>query len=154
MRITNAGFADGGGSRGVDALEHFGPTLQVQIGFDPSYRITDGLTPNLPEQLHSALVDTGASESCIDSALAMSLYLPIIDQQEQAGANGRFWVTIHAAQIYIPSLNWAISGMFAGVHLSAGGEMHLALIGRTFLRDSTIVYEGQTGQVTISNNIR
>lgn len=123
------------------------------MGFDSSYRLDTGLTPSLPGQLHSALVDTGAADSCIDSALAMSLDLPIIDQQERTGANGRFWVNLHAAQMYIPSLNWVISGMFAGVHLSTGGQIHLALIGRTFLRNFTMVYQGQTGQVTISNNI-
>ena len=152
MRIAKAGFSDGGGSLGADVLQRFGPTLQVQIGFDPSYRLDAGLIPSLPNQMHHALVDTGAADSCIDSTLAMSLDLPIIDQQERTGANGRFRVNLHAAQIYIPSLNWVISGTFAGVHLSAGGQMHLALIGRTFLRNFTMTYEGQTGQVTIGND--
>ncbi len=50
----------------------FGPTLIVNIGFDPSYKIAAKTVPNLPaNQLH-ALVDTGATESCIDSALAMT----------------------------------------------------------------------------------
>ena len=152
MRMTNAGFSDDAGSQGADILQHFGPTLQAQIGFDPSYRLGAVSIPSLPERLHSALVDTGAADSCIDSALAMSLNLPIIDQQERTGASGRFWVNLHAAQIYIPSLNWVISGMFAGVHLSAGGQTHMALIGRTFLRNFAMLYEGQTGQVTISRD--
>ena len=48
-------------------------------------------------------------------------------------------------------LNFTIYGMFAGVHLVAGGQIHRALIGRTFLQHYTMVYEGRTGTVTISN---
>jgi hypothetical protein len=40
--------------------------------------------------------------------------------------------------------------MFAGVHLVTGGQIHWALIGRTFLQHYTMVYEGRTGTVTIS----
>ena len=47
---------------GSRALALFGPTLRVQIGFD-----TD-VQPGGGTQL--ALVDTGATDSCIDSALA------------------------------------------------------------------------------------
>ena len=42
-------------------------------------------------------------------------------------------------------------GAFAGVHLTAGGQVHTALIGRTFLQDFTLTYEGQTGRVSIAN---
>ena len=43
------------------------------------------------------------------------------------------------------------SGRFAGVHLRAGGQPHFALIGRTFLEDFTMRYEGKTGMVTLSS---
>ena len=58
----------------------------------------------------------------------------------------------HLAQIYVPDLDHTIYGQFAGVHLAAGGQPHVALIGRTFLRDYTMTYEGRTGQVTLSND--
>jgi len=38
------------------------------------------------------------------------------------------------------------------VDLIAGGQAHYALIGRTFLQSFTMVYEGRTGTVTLSNN--
>jgi len=41
--------------------------------------------------------------------------------------------------------------MFSGVHLAAGGQHHLALIGRTFLQNFTLIYEGRSGNVTIHN---
>jgi hypothetical protein len=45
-----------------------------------------------------------------------------------------------------------VYGLFAGVNLAAGGQPHQALIGRTFLRHFTMIYEGRTGTVTITND--
>ena len=150
MPNANIGFDDSGGFSGADLLQLVGPTIEVQIGFDPSYRPSNGTPPRLPSRLYPALVDTGASSSSVNSALAVTLGLPVIDQQEHSGANGVFKVNIHAAQIYIPSLNRIIPGRFAGVHLSAGGQLHKALIGREILRHYTLTYEGSTGKVSLS----
>ena len=95
-------------------------------------------------------MDTGAIESCIDSALASTLNLPIVDRQPVAGAHGSGEVNTHLAQIYVPALGVTVYGAFAGVHLTAGGQPHYALIGRTFLRNFTMVYKGRTGAVTLS----
>ncbi len=50
----------------------------------------------------------------------------------------------------MPALDWTVHGSFAGVHLRAGGTPHYALMGRTFLRHFTMVYDGKTGAVTLS----
>jgi hypothetical protein len=57
---------------------------------------------------------------------------------------------MYLAQIHVPSLLFTIHGAFAGVELAAGGQVHKALIGRTFLQNFTMVYEGTTGTVKIS----
>ena len=101
-----------------------------------------------------ALVDTGASESCIDSLLAYQLNLPIIDRAPIAGSLGKKEVNMHLAQIHIPSLGRTIYGSFAGVHLLAGGQPHQALIGRTFLKYFVMVYEGHSGTVTLTEQPR
>ena len=152
MPATEIGFSDDGNYSGADYLQMIGPTIQVQIGFDPNYRQGSGIPPNLPNQLHWGLVDTGASQSSVDSDLALTLGLPVIDQERHSGANGRFMVNIHAAQIHIPSLNCTIGGRFAGVHLAAGGQRHRSLIGRTFLKRCTLTYEGLTGRVSLRFN--
>lgn len=152
MPTAEAGFPDGGGVLGRDALSWYGPTIHVQMGFDASYRLVSPHSPNLPSQLLPALVDTGAAVSCIDSDLALQLRLPLIDQQQVAGVHGSQAVNVYLGQIFIPSLNWTIYGEFFGVHLQSGGQPHFALIGRTFLREFTLVYEGRTGTVTISND--
>ena len=128
---------------------HFGPTLHVEIGFDPDYRPDTGAGPDLPGNRWPALVDTGATESCIDSTLAATLNLPVFDRQHVAGVHGSGEVDMHLAQIHAPELNITVYGAFAGVHLRAGGQLHTALLGRTFLRRLTMVYEGETGAVSL-----
>ena len=152
MPTTRVGFDDGGGISGRDALIRYGPTLYVQIGFDPTYRPAETTRPNLSDIRLPALVDTGALESCIDSALASKLGLPIVDQGAIADVHGASTVNVHLAQIYVPDLDSTVYGRFSGVHLSEGGQPHSALIGRTFLQNVTMVYEGRTGTVTISND--
>ena len=40
-------------------------------------------------------------------------------------------------------------GAFSAVNLAAGGQIHKALMGRTFLRAFTMEYSGTTGGVAI-----
>ena len=147
MPITECGFKNR-----PDVLVHYGPTLYIEIGFDPNFRPNSEGKPDLSANQFPALVDTGASVSCIDSGLAMELNLPVVDRGDIAGAHGSGAVDFHLAQIYVPSLRWTVFGQFAGVHLIAGGQPHYALIGRDFLQDFTMTYEGRTGVVTLSDN--
>lgn len=151
MANTNCGFNDmPGGASGATLLSCYGPTLGVNIGFDPSFKNVGVPVPGITAI--RALVDTGAAESCIDSTLAAQLNLPIVDRRLISGAHGSQEVNIHLAQVHVPSLAFTIYGAFAGVHLAAGGQVHGALIGRTFLRHYTMNYEGRTGIVTLSSD--
>jgi predicted aspartyl protease len=153
MAETKCGFDDSAGVLGCDLLVAHGPTLLVRIGFDPAYDpATPQVPPNLPQNPLPALVDTGALESCIDSALAMNLNLPIVDRRMVSGAHGAKEVNVHLAQIHIPTLAFTVYGAFCAVDLQAGGQQHQALIGRTFLRSFTMIYEGRTGTVSLHNN--
>jgi predicted aspartyl protease len=145
------GFFDAPGLLGRDALVQWGPTLIVDIGFDPNYNPSapQGSLPNLQRKGLHALVDTGASECCIDSGLAMQLNLPTIDRRTVAGVSGQHEVNIHLGSIHVEPLFFTIYGAFAGVNLIAGGQPHYALIGRTFLQHFTMSYEGSTGTVKI-----
>ena len=150
MRRSECGFADTGAVRGADLLQKFGPTIGVRIGLDPNYVLGSDVPLDLPEREYRALVDTGAAVSCVDANLAAALHLPIVDRQVHSGAGGRFEVNIHAAQIFLPELGWALDGRFAGVYLEAGGQPYHALLGRDFLKDFRMLYDGETGQVTLS----
>jgi hypothetical protein len=115
MPSVRVGFNDAGGIPVPNWLVEFGPTLAVRIGLDPAYQHDQSTRARLPDRLYPALVDTGATDSSIDSALAMDLGLPVVDR-------------------------------------AAGGQRHFALLGRTFLRNFTMTYEGRAGVVTISND--
>lgn len=145
MPTTNCGFDS------PDELELYGPTLVVEIGFDANYRINSGIKPELHSGLLPALVDTGVTESCIDSELAARLNFPIVNRRQIAGAGGITEVYVHLAQIYVLGLDWTIYGRFDGVHLAAGGQPYYALIGRTFLRHFNMDYDGPTGVVILTN---
>jgi len=152
MASTDCGFDDiPGGASGCDSLVTWGPTLTVDIGFDPTFTASSTGTPVPGKTGLAALVDTGATESCIDSQLAAQLNLPVIDKRMTAGAHGAKEVNVHLAQIHIPSFGKTIIGAFAGVDLRAGGQFHSALIGRTFLRHVRMTYDGKTGKVEISD---
>lgn len=150
MASASAGFNNSNEGLAPDLLVRYGPTLLVQIGFDPDFQ-PGTARPDLPDVPYPALVDTGATESCIDSALAVDLDLPVVDRQTVSGVHGSNAVNFHLAQIYIPDLHHTVYGLFAGVHLTAGGQPHQALMGRTFLKEVILVYEGTTGSVTISH---
>jgi hypothetical protein len=69
-----------------------------------------------------------------------------------SGVGGRHEVNMYLAHVHIPSINFTIYGPFAGVSLIAGGQAHHALIGRTFLQNFTMIYEGRSGTVKLSND--
>ena len=150
MPEVQTGFIKDPNQRGPELLVTVGPTLQVQIGFDPNYRPGASPKVELPPTLHPALVDTGATESCIDTTLAVSLKLPVVERGEVAGVGGLMEVDYHLAQIYAPELDFGVMKRFAGVELRVGGGPHLALVGRDFLRHHHLTYDGPSGGVTIS----
>jgi predicted aspartyl protease len=155
MVQTKCGFDNSPGSAGHELLVSLGPTLIVDIGFDSTFTPEQLATGKLPaagiKGVHG-LVDTGATESCIDNLLAAQLNLPIVDRRTIAGIAGNHQANVYLAQVHIPTLRYTIYGAFAGVDLKAGGQVHSALIGRTFLRAFTMTYEGRTGTVTISSD--
>ena len=148
MPHTKCGFVDVPGCLAADGLVAHGPTLLVDIGFDQNY--ISGTKPQLAETKLWALVDNGATECCIDSDLAKKLNLPVVDRRHIAGVSGRQEVSVYLAHVHVPSLNFTMYGPFAGVDLIAGGQRHYALIGRTFLRNFKMVYDGPTGNVELS----
>lgn len=145
MPSVECGFGVPDGQR---ALVVVGPTLHVEIGFDPTYR--PSRRPALPSTPLIALVDTGASESCIDNDLAVRLELPVVDRCWVGGVQGRFQTNLYLAQIFVPPLDVTAYGRFAGVFLRQSGQPHYALLGRTFLKGHTMAYNGLTGSVVLT----
>jgi predicted aspartyl protease len=154
MRSTKCGFNEGEGlPPASDRLVTWGPTLMVDIGFDANYSAASKVSPVPGVTGLHALVDTGATESCIDTLLAAKLKLPIVDRRSVSGVHGAKEVDVYLAQVHIVSLRYTIYGAFAGVDLRAGGQLHSALIGRTFLKQFKMIYDGTTGDVELTGNI-
>lgn len=152
MPTANAGFGDLNGLSGRELLAREGPVLHVHVGYDRAYRDGQPGRPNIPAIPLLALVDTGAENSCVDSRLAQRLGLPVAESQMIASPHGVASVKVHEAQIYIPDLDFVMSGHFAAAHLAAGGQRYSALLGRDFLSNFTMVYEGGTGLAIITND--
>lgn len=151
MSQIECGFDSNPDGQGSALLMLSGPTLAVNIGFDSTWLPTLTTPPAPGVSGVNALVDTGASISCIDQLLAASLNLPIVDRQTISGSAGAHPVNMHLAQIHVPSLNFTQYGIFAAVDLKGGGQAHEALIGRTFLFHFHMVYVGKSGAVTLTH---
>lgn len=151
MPTARCGFDDlpALGLSGREFLISSGPTLPVFIGFDAAYEQTKIGLPAIPQDPLNALVDTGATESCIDVTVADRLQLPKINRRKIGGVGGAHEVDFFLAHVHIPHVQLTLHGAFAGVQLVAGGQSHFALLGRTFLQRFTMTYEGKTGTVTL-----
>ena len=101
--------------------------------------------------MYQTLVDTGANINCIDSQLAAELNLPIVHQRMLSGVHGTAPANVYLAQLAVPELRILTYGTFTGVQLAEGSQPHAALLGRGFLQDVTMTYEGRTGAATLSN---
>ena len=145
MPTVEAGF------QSREWLIGIGPTLTVQVGWDLRYYMlgSGNRRPDLPATPWPALVDTGASSNGIDARLAKALDLPRVDKVEVIGVHGVQEVDLHLAQIYIPALGRAFHGRVGAHPLADSGLPHALILGRTFLQQFTMVYEGKSGRVTL-----
>lgn len=85
MPILEAGWVDTQTQRGsLQLLQIHGPTADVAVGW-----IIENEEDDVPDvEPVKALIDTGASESCIDENLAIKLRLPVVDVMSIAGSAG------------------------------------------------------------------
>jgi hypothetical protein len=167
MPIANCGFPPittipGNPPRvvsGRDALVMKGPTTAVEIGFNPDLFHSDPavvqqaiVTANAQPsaQLVEALIDTGASDSCIDEDLAQQLRLPLIDHQDGSGIGGQERFNVYLGHVRIAALGTIQYGRFMGVKLRAGNQPHQALLGRTLFQGMILVYDGRDGSVRLA----
>ena len=88
---------------GSDLLGLHGPTILVDIGFDPAFQPGNDAVPVAAITNMPALVDTGASETYIDTALATALGLPIVDQETSAEARDRIPSTYTSLKSTFPA---------------------------------------------------
>lgn len=151
MPLEEAGFSNTDDEDASDALVRLGPTIWVEVDFHGPTAPEFQKNPNAPEPTtHPALVDSGATESCIDVKLARDIGLPEVDRRMISGVGGEHEVPFYLARVMVPNLQFYQHGLFAGVSLADGGQPHTVLIGRTFLKHFIMIYDGVRGQVTLA----
>ncbi|HXQ53528.1 MAG TPA: retropepsin-like aspartic protease [Stellaceae bacterium] len=135
-----------------ELMAYWGPMIEVEIGFDPTYDPAQPQkVPNLVATGVRALIDTGAMMSYIDLSLVGRLQLPEIDKETVAPVlGGPREIVTYLGQIYIPSLAFTVNGHFGGVELIRGHFNAGAVLGREFLINCQLAYDGPSGQVTLS----
>lgn len=147
MPLIEAGFKNQDGTTDFTRLLNFGPTIQVIVG--PHVVPADGGEPKT-KMVH-ALVDTGAFACMIDSKLAEELGLIAVDKAPVSGVGGAKDHPVFMAGIVVPQLDINQFGRFLGADLKDGGQSHEVLIGRDFLANTIMIYDGIRGQVTLAS---
>lgn len=157
FHIQIAGQAKGPDGKDVQVppgtfLQRTGPVIQVTIGLE------QGMAQILMQQGKSipvatvglALIDTGASVSCVDEEAAQQMKLPVVDVAQMTSAtHDQHPCNIYPIQIAMPS-----SGVVFGAPRAMGAKLApqglIAIIGRDILSVCTLFYNGSQGQVTLS----
>lgn len=134
------------------ALSQRGPVVQVSVSVEQHIAqqlLQQGVS--LPQPLNGlALIDTGATTTCIDDTAAQQLQLPVVDVATIASASHpSTQQNVYPIQIEVIGLPITINAPRAiGAPLAAQGL--LVLIGRDLLQHCTIYYNGITGSFTLS----
>lgn len=131
------------------ALQMRGPVVQVTVTIEQNAGkalLSQGKT--VATKTGWALIDTGASNTCIDEQAAKDLGLPVIDVGNmQSASHEKHSCNIYPVQIITPvvTLN---SPRTMGAALASQGL--LVLIGRDVLQTCNLFYNGPIGQFTLS----
>jgi len=130
------------------ALQQRGPVLQVTVTIEQNAaKALAGQGKAVPNRQGLALIDTGASNTCIDEQAAKDLGLPVIDIGSMHSATHKVPCNIYPVQIVAPivTLN---SPRTMGAALAVQGL--LVIIGRDVLARCNLFYNGPFGQFTLS----
>jgi predicted aspartyl protease len=107
-----------------------------------------GLTVPAPRTGY-ALIDTGASVTCVDNQVAADLQLPVVDVAQMTSAtHSNHPCNIHPILITIPPNVQFSAPRAMGAQLAPQGL--IAIIGRDILQICTLFYNGAAGQITLS----
>ena len=134
------------------ALTQRGPVLQVTLGVEQTIAqqlLAQGI--KLPEPISGlALIDTGATSTCIDETVAKQLKLPVVDVVTISSAShSKTEQNVYPVLIEVVGLPIKFNTLRAiGVSLANQGLQ--VLIGRDLLQLCTLFYNGMIGSFTLS----
>jgi hypothetical protein len=157
MPIYDGEFRTQKGGPGPAALLQLGPVLQVEIAV-PSALSEFLSAQNQPipaPRTGLALIDTGATRSCVDSQVISSLSVNPIGITDLGTAGGRSQHNLYPAKFNFPVMKGVEMefGSVVGVDLSgqgAGKMQIIALIGRDVLSRCILIYHGTKGSFSLA----
>lgn len=149
IRFNNQDDPDG---RGGAVLAALGPVLPVRLSLADQHKKLRGNRKRYLEG--QALIDTGATQTCVDIAAAKRMGLPVIDSARMSSAT-------HADQevpVYVGKLTLLGSPLEMNLHRALGATLShisqdggvIALLGRDLLSNAVLVYHGNEGFVSLS----
>lgn len=153
----------GNGSQGTDAitfLETFGPITQVEVHVPTA--LADFLqqtTQPIPQPVIGwALIDTGATSTCVDSSVIQSLGVPPIGVAAVGTAGGPQQQPVFPAALRFTGMGntheefASVLGCDLSGQPTPDGLPLLCLVGRDVLKNGLLVYNGMTGGWTLARN--
>lgn len=105
--------------------------------------ISSGLTGAAPSIRTRGLIDTGASDVCIDYRIAQQLGLRQIDQQDVGIVGATVPAAIYSGVLAVPDLSF--SDRLPLYALKVRRPTHEVLLGRSFLRSFIVTFNGPLG---------
>lgn len=122
-----------------------GPILPVRVA--ASVAPGQPPKPDASDKTVNALIDTGATDLCIDTQLAAQLGLKIIDRGPVGGIKGTTDHDMFLGKVIIETLGMGMDGKLIGIELDPTTPI---VIGRDFLQGVVMIYDGINGTVTLA----
>ena len=134
-------------------LQIGGPVIQIIVAVPPPYalKLQQQGHPIPPPVQGSALLDTGATNTCIDQAvLETQLGLTPTGMGTQLTAAGPAPAPYFACMLGIPVMGSAQQFLPSVTGAQLQGQPYIGLLGRDFLAGKILIYDGLHGTITIS----
>lgn len=156
MPIHNQFFHDGRGNLTPQGLTQAGPVLQVEVSIPTALaQLLSNTSQNIPQPaVGLALVDTGASRSCVDQQAITTLGVNPVGSVSVGTPAGPAQQFLYPARFHFPAQQMEFEfTQVVGANLTGqliGGQPLLALIGRDVLARCVFIYNGTMGAWTLT----
>ena len=162
MSVHNKLYTGPDGELSPDHLESIGPLLETQVTITTALsKLMASKGDALPTPVAGwALIDTGASSTCVHEPVLRGLGLSPIGVASVGTAGGPVQQSRFAARIFFPAENFNVeftsvisadlTGQTPPARVGAPAQPIIVLLGRDILRRCQFVYNGVGGFYTLS----
>jgi len=152
MPIFSHHWPNPDGGTDPEKLQAKGPVLQVEISIPTTLaeELTKNATP-LPQPFEGlALIDTGASATCVEGTVLTNLNIPIINSIPVSTPDGECKQNVYPCKISFPGTPIPPLDFNSVLGSNLKGFDCIALIGRDVLSKFQLVYNGVEGAWTLA----